>query len=303
MARRGERRAGPELTSELKAPQRARREPSPLQRERLAYRRRQTVRSVVVAAVSTLALGVLLVVAVTGAPGWDRVKESFLDADVARAALPDILRGMWLNVRLLAFCAVGAMLVGLATALLRTLRPAVFFPLRALATSYTYVFRGAPLIIVLYLLTFGVPGLRLSGTPTVLVLGGIALVITYGAYLAEVFRAGIESVHPSQRAAARSLGLTYRQTMRRVVLPQAVRRVAPPLLNDLVALQKDVGLISLAGPIDAIRAAQIQTAETYDFTPYVVAGGLFVLLAIPLIAVTDWVTLRAARRQSAELSA
>ena len=303
MARRGERRAGPELTSELKAPQRTRREPSPLQRERLAYRRRQTVRSVVVAAVSTLALGVLLVVAVTGAPGWDRVKESFLDADVARAALPDILRGMWLNVRLLAFCAVGAMLVGLATALLRTLRPAVFFPLRALATSYTYVFRGAPLIIVLYLLTFGVPGLRLSGTPTVLVLGGIALVITYGAYLAEVFRAGIESVHPSQRAAARSLGLTYRQTMRRVVLPQAVRRVAPPLLNDLVALQKDVGLISLAGPIDAIRAAQIQTAETYDFTPYVVAGGLFVLLAIPLIAVTDWVTLRAARRQSAELSA
>jgi len=291
------------LTSELKAPQRARREPSPLQRERLAYRRRQTVRSVVVAAVSTLALGVLLVVAITGAPGWDRVKESFLDADVARAALPDILRGMWLNVRLLAFCAVGAMLVGLATALLRTLRPAVFFPLRALATSYTYVFRGAPLIIVLYLLTFGVPGLRLSGTPTVLVLGGIALVITYGAYLAEVFRAGIESVHPSQRAAARSLGLTYRQTMRRVVLPQAVRRVAPPLLNDLVALQKDVGLISLAGPIDAIRAAQIQTAETYDFTPYVVAGGLFVLLAIPLIAVTDWVTLRAARRQSAELSA
>jgi len=303
VARRGERRAGPELTSELKAPQRTRREPSPLQRERLAYRRRQTVRSVVVAAVSTLALGVLLVVAITGAPGWDRVKESFLDADVARAALPDILRGMWLNVRLLAFCAVGAMLVGLATALLRTLRPAVFFPLRALATSYTYVFRGAPLIIVLYLLTFGVPGLRLSGTPTVLVLGGIALVITYGAYLAEVFRAGIESVHPSQRAAARSLGLTYRQTMRRVVLPQAVRRVAPPLLNDLVALQKDVGLISLAGPIDAIRAAQIQTAETYDFTPYVVAGGLFVLLAIPLIAVTDWVTLRAARRQSAELSA
>jgi len=287
----------------LKAPQRTRREPSPLQRERLAYRRRQTVRSVVVAAVSTLALGVLLVVAVTGAPGWDRVKESFLDADVARAALPDILRGMWLNVRLLAFCAVGAMLVGLATALLRTLRPAVFFPLRALATSYTYVFRGAPLIIVLYLLTFGVPGLRLSGTPTVLVLGGIALVITYGAYLAEVFRAGIESVHPSQRAAARSLGLTYRQTMRRVVLPQAVRRVAPPLLNDLVALQKDVGLISLAGPIDAIRAAQIQTAETYDFTPYVLAGALFVLLAIPLIAVTDWVTLRAARRQSAELSA
>jgi polar amino acid transport system permease protein len=289
--------------SEVQRASGTKREPSPLQRERLAYRRRQTVRSVVVAAVSTLALGVLLVVGVTGSPGWDRVKESFLDPDVARKAMPAILVGLWLNVRLLAFCAVGAMLVGLAIAVLRTLRPAVFFPLRALATSYTYVFRGAPLIIVLYLWTFGVPGLRLSGTPSVLILGGIALVITYGAYLAEVFRAGIESVHPSQRAAARSLGLTYRQTMRYVVLPQAVRRVAPPLLNDLVALQKDVGLISLAGPVDAIRAAQIQTAETYDFTPYVVAGALFVLLAIPLIAVTDWVTLRAARRQSAEMSA
>ena len=164
--------------------------------------------------------------------------------------------------RLLVFCALGALALGLVIALLRTLRRPVFFPLRALATAYTYMFRGLPLIIVLYLFTFGVPGLRLSGTPSVLVLGGAALVITYGAYLAEVFRAGIESVHPSQRAAARSLGLTYRQTMRHVVLPQAVRRVAPPLLNDLVALQKDVGLISLAGPIDAIRAAQIQTAET-----------------------------------------
>jgi polar amino acid transport system permease protein len=278
-------------------------EPSALQRERLAYRRRQTVRSVVVAAASTLVLGVLLVVGVTGSPGWDRVQESFLNPEVARRALPDVLVGLWLNVRLLAFCSVGAVLVGLGTALLRTLRPAVFFPLRALATSYTYAFRGAPLLIVLYVMTFGVPGLRLTGTPDVLVLGGVALVITYGAYLAEVFRAGIESVHPSQRAAARSLGLSYRQTMRHVVLPQAVRRVAPPILNDLVALQKDVGLISLAGPVDAIRAAQIQTAETYNFTPYVVAGALFVLLAIPLIAVTDWVTVRAARRQSAELSA
>lgn len=278
-------------------------EPSALQRDRMAYRRRQTVRSVLVAAASTLVLGVLLLVAVTGAPGWDRVRSSFFDPSLAWHALPDVLRGLWLNVQLLVFCAVGALAVGLAAAILRTLRPAIFFPLRALATSYTYVFRGAPLIIVLYLFTFGVPGLRLSGTPPVLVLGGAALVIVYGAYLAEVFRAGIESVHPSQRAAARSLGLTYRQTMRHVVLPQAARRVAPPILNDLVALQKDVGLISLAGPIDAIRAAQIQTAQSYNYTPYVLAGVLFVLLALPLIAVTDWVTLRAARRQSAEHSA
>ncbi len=275
-------------------------EPSRLQRERIAYRRRQTVLSAGVAAVSTAVIGVVAAVAITGAPGWERVRRSFLDPRIARDAFPDVLHGLWLNIQLLFFCAIGALLLGLGIALLRTLRAPVFFPLRAFAALYTYLLRGAPLLIVLYLLTFGVPGLRLQGTPPLLVLGGLALVIVYGAYLAEVFRAGIESVHPSQRAAARSLGLTYRQTMRHVVLPQAIRRVTPPMLNDLVALQKDVGLISLAGPIDAIRAAQIETAETYNYTPYVVAGVLFVLLAIPLIAVTDWVTLRSARRQSSE---
>lgn len=272
--------------------------PSEVQRRRQTYRRRQTVRSVLIAAASTAVLGTLLVVAVTGAPGWDRVRESFLDPGIGREYLPDILKGLWLNLRLLVFCAAGALLLGLIIAILRTLRGPVFFPVRALATGYTYTFRGLPLIIVLYLLTLGVPGLRLQGMPSVLVLGGLALVLTYGGYLAEVFRAGIESVHPSQWAAARSLGLTYRQAMRHVILPQAVRRVAPPLLNDVVALQKDVGLVSLAGPIDAVRAAQIATAETFNYTPYIVAGALFVLLAIPLIAVTDWVTLRAARRQS-----
>ncbi|MFB9235574.1 amino acid ABC transporter permease [Plantactinospora siamensis] len=272
--------------------------PSAAQQRRVAHRRRQTVRSVLVAAASTATLGTLLVVAVTGAPGWERVRASFLDPAVARDALPAVLTGLWLNVRLLVCCAAGALLLGLAVALLRTLRGPVFFPARALATGYTYAFRGVPLIIVIYALTLGVPGLRLRGTPSVLVLGGAALVLTYGGYLAEVFRAGIESVHPSQRAAARSLGLTYRQTMRHVVLPQAVRRVAPPLLNDVVALQKDVGLVSLAGPIDAVRAAQIEVAHTFNYTPYILAGALFVLLAAPLIAVTDWVTLRAARRQS-----
>ncbi|WP_017585598.1 amino acid ABC transporter permease [Nocardiopsis ganjiahuensis] len=274
--------------------------PSVLENERTAFRRRQSVRSVLVGALSTALLGAVLITVVVGSPGWERVRETFFDLGVARDALPAVLTGLWLNVRVLVFCALGSLALGLVVAIMRTLRGPVFFPLRALATSYTYGFRGAPLIIVLYLMTFGVPGLRLEGTPSVLVLGGIALVITYGAYIAEVFRAGIESVHPSQIAAARSLGLTYPQTMRWVVLPQAVRRVSPPLLNDMVALQKDVGLISLAGPIDAIRAAQIATAQTYNFTPYVVAGVLFVLMAIPLVAVTDWVTVRAARRQSSE---
>lgn len=273
--------------------------PSDIQLGRIAYRRRQAIRSVLLAALSTAVLGTLLGVLITGAPGWERVKQSFFDAVVAREFLPDILEGLWLNIRMLVVCAICALALGLLVAVLRTLRGPVFFPVRALATVYTYSFRGLPLIIVIYLCAFGIPGLRLQGTPNVTVLGGAAIVITYGAYLAEVFRAGIESVHPSQVAAARSLGLTYRQAMRHVVLPQAVRRVAPPLLNDTVALQKDVGLISLAGPIDAIRAAQIGVAQTANFTPYVVAGVLFVLLALPLIGITDWVTLRAARRQNA----
>ncbi|MDT5041769.1 MAG: polar amino acid transport system permease protein [Actinoplanes sp.] len=251
------------------------------------------------AAVSTAVVGVLLVLGVTGSPGWARVKDSFFNVQIARDSLPAVLEGLWLNIRMLVVCAVLALALGLLIAVLRTLRGPVFFPVRAMATLYTYAFRGVPLIIVIYLFAFGVPGLRLQGTPGVYVLGGAALVITYGAYLAEVFRAGIESVHPSQLAAARSLGLTYRQTMRYVVLPQAVRRVAPPLLNDTVALQKDVGLVSLAGPIDAVRAAQIATAENFNYTPYIVAAVLFVLLALPLIAVTDGVTLRAARRQNA----
>jgi polar amino acid transport system permease protein len=274
-------------------------QPSIKQQERIAYRRGRAVRSVLLAAASTAVVGVALAVGITGAPGWQRVKESFFDLDTAQKYLPQILEGLWLNLKLLVVCATLALALGLLVAVLRTLRGPVFFPVRALATGYTYSFRGLPLIIVLYLFAFGIPGLRLKGTPDVLVLGAAAIIVTYGAYLAEVFRAGIESVHPSQIAAARSLGLSYRQAMRHVVLPQAVRRVAPPLLNDTVALQKDVGLISLAGPIDAIRAAQIGVAQDADFTPYIVAGVLFVLLALPLIAVTDWVTLRAARRQNA----
>lgn len=272
---------------------------SRIQQERVAYRRGQAIRSVLLAALSTAVVGGVLGFLITGSPGWARVKQSFFDPHIGREYLGPILTGLWLNIRMLVVCAICALALGLLIAVLRTLRGPVFFPVRALATIYTYSFRGLPLIIVIYLFAFGIPGLRLQGTPNVTVLGGAAIVVTYGAYLAEVFRAGIESVHPSQIAAARSLGLTYRQAMRHVVLPQAIRRVAPPLLNDTVALQKDVGLISLAGPIDAIRAAQINVAVTANFTPYVVAGVLFVLLAIPLILVTDWVTLRAARRQNA----
>ncbi|WP_208012618.1 amino acid ABC transporter permease [Cellulomonas shaoxiangyii] len=258
------------------------------QREREAYRRARARRSTAVAFASTIGLAVVAVLAVRATPGWPRVRASFFDADVARRALPAVLEGLWLNVRVMAVCAVVIVVVALLLALARTLQGPAFAPLRLLATAYVDVFRGLPLILVLLLVGFGLPGLRLQGVPTsAVVLGGLALVLTYSAYVAEVFRAGIESVHPSQVAAARSLGLSRGQAMRHVVLPQAVRRVVPPLLNDLVSLSKDSGLISILGAVDAVRAAQISTATYANFTPYVLAGVLFVALTIPLTRLTD----------------
>jgi polar amino acid transport system permease protein len=273
---------------------------SEIQRRREEYRRDRARRSTLIAFFSTLAFAALCAATLLSSPGWSRVREQFFDLEVARDSLPRILSGLWLNIRVLVVAAVCVLILGLTIAALRTLRGPVFFPVRAVATVYTDLFRGMPLIIVLYLIGFGVPGLRLQGVPTSpVILGTIALVLTYSAYVAEVFRAGIESVHPSQRAAARSLGLSYRQSMRLVVLPQAVRRVTPPLLNDFVAMQKDVGLISVLGAVDAVRAAQIESAGLFDFTPYVVAGLLFVLLAVPSARVADWYAARAVRREQA----
>ena len=262
--------------------------PSPRQLEREAFRRRRAVRSTALAAVSTLVVVGIAVAVLVGSPGWPRVRQSFFDWDVAVDSLPKVAEGLWLNLRVMAVAAVVIVVMALALAIARTLRGPVFFPLRAAATAYVDTFRGLPLILVLLLVGFGLPGLRLQGVPRdAVVLGGLALVLTYSAYVAEVFRAGIESIHPSQVAAARSLGLSRAQAMRHVVLPQAVRRVVPPLLNDLVALQKDSGLISILGAIDAVRAAQIQTSAYANFTPYVVAGVLFVALTVPLTRFTD----------------
>jgi len=273
---------------------------SDLQRERLAYRRSRARRSTLVALASTVVFAAAVWFGVTGAPGWPRVRDSFFDWRVALRSLPAVAEGLWLNVRVLVVCEVAVLVLALLVAAARTLRGPVWFPLRALSTAYVDLFRGLPLLICLYLVGFGLPGLRLSGVPTdPVVLGGIALVLVYSAYVAEVFRAGIESVHPSQVAAARSLGLDHRRTLRLVVLPQAVRRVLPALLNDFVALQKDCGLISVLGAVDAVRAAQIESSLAYDFTPYVVAGLLFVLLAVPSGRLADSVARRAARRQGA----
>lgn len=268
--------------------------PSAHERERAAYRRSWAVRSAAVSAVSTIAVVVVLLWVLTSSPGWPRVRWTYFDLDKAIASFPAVLAGLWLNVRIMVVCGAAIFVLGLLIAVLRTLRGAVTYPLRLAATVYVDLFRGLPLILVLLLLGYGAPALRLSGLPTsVLFWGCVALVLSYSAYVAEVFRAGIESVHPSQRAAARSLGLTYGQTLRHVVVPQAIRSVQPPLLNDLVSLQKDSGLISILGVVDAVRAAQIATASDFNYTPYVVAGLCFIALTVPMARFTDWV----ARRQ------
>ena len=268
--------------------------PSAVQRARDDYRRGRARRSVLAAVASTVVVVGGLTVVVTSAQGWPRVQQSFLSYDVARSSLPDLLTGFWLNIKVFTISAVLILALGLLLAVLRTLRGPVLWPLRALAVTYIDVFRGIPLLLVLYLVGFGLPGLRLQGIPDdPVVLGIIALTLSYSAYVAEVFRAGIESVHPSQRAAARSLGLSSGQTLRLVVLPQAIRNVIPPLLNDLVSLTKDSGLISVLGiPLDVIRYAQISQMGKANFTPYVLAGLLFLLLTIPMTRLTDAVSRR-----------
>ncbi|GAA1360499.1 amino acid ABC transporter permease [Streptomyces beijiangensis] len=273
--------------------------PSARRIERERYRRARTRRATAIAATSTLVVGAALFLGVVNSPGWQRTRETFFSAEYARKAFPDVMQGLWLNLRLLVVCGALVLVFGLLIAVARTLRGPVFFPVRALAAAYTDFFRGLPLIINLLVVIFGVPALRLSGVTTdPVILGGAALVLTYSAYVAEVFRAGIETVHPSQRAAARSLGLSSGQALRYVILPQAVRRVVPPLLNDLVSLQKDTGLVSIGGAIDAVYAAQIIVGKDFNFTPYVVAGLVFVALTIPMTRFTDWVTARMDRERA-----
>jgi polar amino acid transport system permease protein len=273
--------------------------PSQRRLDRERHKRARARRATAIGALSTLVTGAVLYLVVVNAPGWPRTKETFFDWGYAREALPKVLEGLWLNVRLLLVCGAAVLVLGMLIAVARTLRGPVFFPLRVLAAAYTDFFRGLPLIINLMIVVLGVPALRLQGvTVDPVVLGGTALTLTYSAYVAEVFRAGIESVHPSQRAAARSLGLSNRQALRYVVLPQAVRRQVPPLLNDLVSLQKDTGLVSIGGAVDAVRAADIIVGRSLNYTPYIVAGLLFVALTIPMTRFTDWVTARMDRRRA-----
>jgi len=262
--------------------------PSPRERERELFRMALHNRQRVIALISTvLVLGTLAIVLVTS-PGWESVKTTFFDISYGKEVFPTVVRGLVVNLQLTLIGGIAIGIIALALALLRTTKSPALTPFRFIATAYIDIFRGAPLILIILLVGFGVPALRIQGlTSNVIVLGTIAVVLTYSAYVAEVIRSGILSVHQSQRAAARSLGLTSRQAMRYVILPQAIRRVIPPLLNDFVSLLKDTGLVSILGVTDAVRAAQINASRTFNYTPYVVAAILFLLITIPLTRYID----------------
>ncbi len=272
-------------------------EPSALELDRRAFRRRASRRSVLIALVSTVVFAAVAGWLVVNSPNWDTVRQTFFNLEIAVDSFPRVLEGLWLNIRVLFFASIAVAVVGTLLAVMRSLRGPVWFPLRALATGYTDLFRGLPVLIVLYLVGFGIPGLDTAVRVPVAVLGTIGISLCYSAYVAEVLRAGMEAVHPSQRIAARSLGLSHAKTLRLVVIPQALRKVVPALMNDFVSMQKDVGLISVLGAVDAVRAAQIVQATTYNYTPFVVAGLLFVLMSFPMIRLTDYVSARMAKRE------
>ena len=249
---------------------------------------------------STFVVVVAIVVVVTRSPGWDEFKAYFFDWGYYKDSFPEILDAFWVNVKL--FCIAEAIILpaALLLAVLRSLPGPVFFPIRALAIAYADLFRGLPTILVIFMLGFGMPALGLESIPdSQFFWAVVALTLVYTAYVSEVYRAGIESVHPSQEAAARSLGLTRTQSLRHVVLPQAVRRVIPPLLNDFIGLQKDTALVGALGVVEAFRMTLINQAATFNGKYYLVAATLFVAITIPLARFTDWLVARDRRRQQA----
>ncbi|WP_159621540.1 amino acid ABC transporter permease [Ruania rhizosphaerae] len=263
-------------------------QPSERALQRAAYRAGRRRRSFGVALLSTVVVAALAWWVLVTSPGWERARETFFDPAEFTDVLPGIAEGLWLNLRVWLIAGAVSLVLGLLLAIARTTTAPALFPLRAAVVGYVDIFRGVPVLLVLLLVGFGLPALRLPWLPNqAAFLGSLALVLTYSAYLSEIFRAGIESVHPSQVAAARALGLTRGQTTRRVVVPQAVRNVVPALLNMVVALQKDSGLISVLGAVDAIRVAEIAVTGSYNFTPYVAAGFLFLLVSVPLTRAVD----------------
>ncbi|HDK45912.1 MAG TPA: amino acid ABC transporter permease [Actinobacteria bacterium] len=262
-------------------------------------RAQEGARAALIAMASTVVFFTVVVWAVLSSPTWPKVQKQFFSGAHFAQVWPDVLAGFWLDVKMFLVAEVLILVISLIIAVTRSLQGPVFFPLRILAVGYTDLIRGIPLLLLLLLLGFGVPALGLHGVPSSPVFWAVAsLVISYSAYTAEVYRAGIESVHPSQRAAARSLALSQGQAMRYVVLPQAVRNVIPPLLNGFVSLQKDVALVSILGAREAVREAQIYAALNFNNTGLVAAALLFLAVSVPLARFTDWYSDRDRRRRS-----
>ena len=256
---------------------------------RAAYEARQRRRANLIAGASTIAVLALVVALVPMAPGWDAVKRSFFDAETFVNTFPTLLRAFLLDVAIFAWSVPLIFALGLAIALARGAQAPALFPLRIFGAIYVDLFRGIPVVLLVYLVGFGVPGLGLPrpwNSPYIW--GTVALVLTYSAYMAEVLRSGIESIHTSQRNAAICLGLNSRDTMRYVILPQAIRRVVPANMNMLVALQKDVALLSFIGPVEILRQAGIFKSLLANFTPYVVAAVIFLCVTVPATRYADY---------------
>jgi polar amino acid transport system permease protein len=266
---------------------------------RAAAARAAARRGSLIATVSSILVIGGLVAVIVLSPGWSNFRELFLSWTYFAESFPSILRAFWTDVKLFLVVEVVVLVLGLVVAILRTTRAPALFPLRVLSSLYVDILRGIPTILLVYLLGFGMPALYISWLPSdSLFWGGVALALSYSAYVGEVYRAGILSVHPSQRAAARSLGLSQTQSMRYVILPQAVRRVMPALLNDFISLQKDVALVSVLGPVEAFRVSQIYAAQTFNYTPIVAAALLYIAVTIPMARILDRIQAREHRTQS-----
>ena len=262
------------------------------------YERQQRRRALLIAAASTTIVVVALVVLVPLAPGWEKVQKSFFNGAVLAKSFPKLLDAFLINIMIFAWSAPAIAILGLLIALARDAKSPALFPLRIFGAVFTDVFRGVPVILTVYLIGFGIPGLGLPrpwNSPYIW--GSLALILTYSAYVAEIFRAGIDSVHHSQRSAALSLGLSERQAMRDVILPQAVRNVVPSQMNMLIALQKDVSLLSFIGPVEIFRQAGVFKSLLANFTPYVGAAIIFLIVTIPATRYADYLMARQTRER------